>query len=317
MIGKNDKGRDIAILKIVKRRRFASTQQIWDLLPTDVRGTDYNTFQDRLLKFARFHYIRRVGKMWPGVMAKYEITDKGNACLEERAEKEFYSDTVTPTNKRLPRKEFAHTKMIVDVLASIEKGVNADPNVKFISWEEILQRAPEKTRTLDNPHLFPKVHISLQHTTGKMKGKTEHMDISLLPDAFFGLEYQTPEGKQYRFFALETEHKDNLTRSTLKKNSFLRKALAYRALMSRRNSEPKYRLHLGIPNMYVIFAAPTLGRAKRMQEIAGESAYFLYAAMPVENYDYLTEPPSMPDFYNDPYQRSGKPSFFINKPDKQ
>jgi hypothetical protein len=91
--------------------------------------------------------------------------------------------------------------MICDCLASIELGVRQQTSLRFISWQEILAKAPERTCSTDNPFAIP---VAISHTLPG-SGTTHRAEIKAIPDGLFGLEYVRDGQKLYRFFALEAD----------------------------------------------------------------------------------------------------------------
>jgi hypothetical protein len=135
--------------------------------------------------------------------------------------------------------------MICDCLASIEVGARQDRNLRFISWQDIILKAPETTRNLPNPFEFPG---SISYTFSESRGM-QSADIKIVPDAVFGLEYTTQGQKSYCFFALEADRNTMpVARSNLRQTSYLKKILGYRAIAS----QNIYKSHLGLPNLLVL-----------------------------------------------------------------
>src|SRR5258708_18593607 len=85
-------------------------------------------------------------------------------------------------------RQYQHSLIMCQILASLDLGVRAAPSLRFIAWPEILGRAPEATRSSATPFRLPV-------PSGRY----------LVPDGLFGLEYATGASKAYRFFALEAD----------------------------------------------------------------------------------------------------------------
>jgi hypothetical protein len=146
-------------------------------------------------------------------------------------------------------RQFAHQLMICDCLASVELGVRQNTALRFISWQEILAKAPEVTCSKDNPFAIP---ITISHT-GPGSGVTHTADVKVVPDGLFGLEYARDGQKLYRFFALEADRNTMpIKRANLEQTSYPRKVLAYRMIISR----DVHRSHLGLPNLLVLRVRP-------------------------------------------------------------
>ena len=141
-------------------------------------------------------------------------------------------------------RQFAHQLMICDTLASIELGIRQEPSLRFISWQDILAKAPERTRSLENPFAIP---VAITHTFPG--GVTRRAEIKAVPDAVFGLEYARSGEKLYRFFALEADRNTvPVKRASLQQTSYLRKVLAYRQIVV----QNIHTTHLGVPNLFVL-----------------------------------------------------------------
>ena len=69
--------------------------------------------------------------------------------------------------------------MVACITASIELATKQDPNLRFISEQEILTRSPNKT--LEIP-------CSISYTNQRT-GKRQSLEKLLIPDAIFGIEY--------------------------------------------------------------------------------------------------------------------------------
>ena len=106
-----------------------------------------------------------------------------------------------------------HSLMVSCITASIELACNESDDINYIPQSKILARAQASLRwptELCDPDT----------------GATYRKD--LIPDAVFGLEYLTQEGKRYRFYALEADRATEPLRSAeIHRKSFLRHLLQY------------------------------------------------------------------------------------------
>jgi hypothetical protein len=149
----------------------------------------------------------------------YELDQRGEQVLRDRGLMQNDSPLLNRGWMGAHR-QFFHQLMICDCMGSIELGVRLNPSLRFISWQEILTRAPEKTLALDNPFAIP---VSISHTF-QPSGATQHVDVNVVPDGLFGLEYARDGQKTYRFFALEADRVSMpIMRSNLRQTSYLRK----------------------------------------------------------------------------------------------
>ena len=209
-------------------------------------------------------------------------------------------------------RQFAHQLMICDCMASIELGVRQDPSLRFISWQEIIAKAPESTRKLDNPFAIP---VSISHTFPRT-GAVQRADIKIVPDGLFGLEYTRDESKAYRFFALEADRNTQpVARSSLHQTSYLRKILAYRQL----SIQGIYKSHLGLPNLLVLTVAtnePHMANIMSLvRELATEGKSKLFLFMTTSSVgDFKRAPASTGNMLTDLWQRIGYEGFRIDRP---
>lgn len=124
--------------------------------------------------------------------------------------------------------------------------------LRFINHLEILRGASPEAQRADNPLEIPVSSIAWNFKSGR---KTL-ANISLIPDALFGIEY--PQG--VRFFAAEFDRGNETYIPThhLDDTSWLRKMLCYQAI------KPTIAAYLGIPKLYVLAASRTPLKAKNL-----------------------------------------------------
>lgn len=201
-------------------------------------------------------------------------------------------------------RNFWHEVMIADIMASIRLGIQADPMLRYISWHQILTRAPEATRRFDNPFKLP---YSISHNGQSLMS-------TLVPDAIFGIEFRRQPKSYYAFFALEADRNTMpVSRSNLKDNSYLRKILAYRSLVS----AGTYRTHLGLPNLRVLTvttnAVHQANIKKLVGDIAGKSELFLFKTLPSLGRAFNAPEPT-PHIIAGAWERAGMDPIAINQP---
>ncbi len=127
-----------------------------------------------------------------------------------------------------PSGPWLHRFMTSCITASIELATIGRPDITYIPQSEILARAGTDLR---HP-----VTITEPET-----GRTLTKDI--IPDAVFGLQYQTAQGDRFRFFALEADRATEPTTSNnWNRKSFERNLLQYEAYVAGR----AFRDHLGL-----------------------------------------------------------------------
>ena len=194
-------------------------------------------------------YINRPEQQWRFAKARhipaaYELDDRGEQVLREQGIAQVDSPLLAKGRCGAYR-QFAHQLMVCECIASIELGTRQNARLRFISWQEIMARAPEETRQKRNPSELP---ASVSYRYGR-SGQTLHADINIIPDGLFGLEYGQNGQKTYRFFALEADRATMpVRRLDLHQTSYLRKLLGYQEII-RANV---HKSQLGIPNLFIL-----------------------------------------------------------------
>ena len=182
--------------------------------------------------------------------------------------------------------------MICEILASLDLGVRADPNLRFVAWPQILARAPEQTRASTTPFRAPVPSGGY-----------------LVPDGLFGIEYSAGDKKAYRFFALEADRGTMpVARSNGSQTSYLGKIAAYREITAHHICKT----HFGLPNLLVLTVTVSETRVheimSRLGESAGGNAVMLFKAVGAPD---LTVP--APQLLFEPWQRAGFPPLRIDE----
>jgi hypothetical protein len=258
-------------------------------------------------------YIDRPPQQWQSINARYMPAVYQLGVLGERALKERgVLDDNSPLLHRGRGSGFYyhHELMICDVIASIEIGLRKRRDLRFISWQEILARAPEATQRSHNPFAVP---VSISHTFGSARHRS---DKPLIPDALFGIEYLGEGKSTYRFFVLEADrYNEPLTRTNLAQTSYLRKILQYRAILAKRT----HLAHWGISTLFVLTVTTNEQRTngivtllERLSEGKG-AAHFLFQTMP-SLASLEKAPPPTAFILTAPWQRAGHPDFHIDQP---
>lgn len=271
--------RDLELFKLLDRYRYLRS----DFLYAFLGGKSETRFKERL--GALYHegrYVNRPEQQWEyansrHMPAVYELDDKGQQALRDH-ELEHNESPLLVSERTRAYRQFAHQLMICECVALIELEVRENRGPRFVSWQEILAKAPEKTRALTNPFELP---ASISYPAPRT-ARAIHADIKLAPDAFFGLEYSQNDTKTYRFFALEVDRATMpIRRSNLSQTSFLRKILAYRHIVA----ENVHKTHLGIPNLFVLTVTTNGTHLVRLMKLVADlsvekqSKLFLFKAM--------------------------------------
>ena len=302
------KPRDSEIFQLLNRYRYLRSTFIHAFV-----GGKLNRFKERLGHL--YHeggYLNRPHQQWQFYNARYmpaiyENSEAAEDLLEEQG-------LLGPQTTWLLRgrmgahRQFAHSLMICDILASVELGIRETDNLRFIGWQEILARAPEATKRLQNPFSIP---VNIAHTAAS--GKTHSAKTAIIPDALFGIEYTTAGKKTYRWFAVEADRRTMpVFRTNLQETSFLKKILSYRDI---RQNE-LYKSHFGISNLMVLTVTTNETHMQHIKELVGKitggSKMFCFKTMPSLG-DMAKAPAPTPDMLTKPWARVGHPDFYIDK----
>jgi hypothetical protein len=138
----------------------------------------------------------------------------------------------------------AHDLMVATVTANIELGLRGTLH-NLIGYEEVMASPDFPPREVNTRREFCIPVDTI------FDGKPVKFD--LVPDNIFGIE--GPNG--VTFFALECENENTIETSQYKRNSTKRKMIGYRAISQRIDGVPHYTRYWGIPNLMVMFVAPT------------------------------------------------------------
>lgn len=269
--------RDIDLFKLLTRYRNLRSTYLYAF----VGGASETRFKERLGDLFHEGYLDRPSQQWEFADARcrpavYEIGKGGLralcACGIDPGDR-------WPTGEA--NRQFLHSLMSCEALASIELGARAIGAVRFISWPEILAKAPEATQASGAP-------LRLPVPSGGF----------LVPDGVFGIEYQDGDAKAYRFFALEADRGTMpVLRTRLGQTSYLAKLAAYREIIA----QQVHKTHWGVPNLLVLTVTTSAARLGDMlAKFAGGdvNAAFLFKATTERE---LIKP--VPDLLTEPWQR--------------
>ncbi|WP_128891743.1 replication-relaxation family protein [Erythrobacter sp. HKB08] len=192
-----------------------------------------------------------------------------------------------------------HSLMVSCITASIELACNERDDINFVPQSKILARAG----------------ASLRWTTeicDPDSGASYEKD--LLPDAVFGLEYMTSEGKRYRFYAVEADRATEPLRSAeIHRKSFLRHLLQYEGYIEGAG----YQEHLGLTApMMVLNVTTSEERMRRMLALTAElfpegNSYQLFQVWNAFGTD-LSPPRPRLDFIRSVWIRPSLPSISLS-----
>jgi hypothetical protein len=287
--------RDVEIFKLLERYRYLRSTYIHAF----VGGASETRLKERLGDLFHEHYLDRPEQQWRlancrHVPAVYELGEGGRRALREGG----IGDGGPWTWLGEAHRQFSHSLMTCEVLSSIELGVRSRSDLRLVSWQEILAKAPEATQRSPAPFRIPVLASDTAHSS---------CDGAVVPDALFGLEYKTAGKSVYRFFALETDRGTMpVVRSNRAQSSYLKKMIAYREMVVRQI----HKSHLGLPNLLVLTVTTNAAHMKRiMQQVnehIGAHAGLLFLPFDTEGAAAMVRSPSM-EFLITPWQRVGWP----------
>lgn len=303
--------RDIEIFVLLNQYRYLRSTFIHAF----VGGQSAKRFKERLC--ALYHdggYVDRPAQQWQFANARYMPVVYENAAGAEEILRQVgrlgdERRSFLLTARGGAHRQFAHSLMICDVLASIELGARATQGLRFVSWQEILAKAPAETHGSDNPFGI-KVSISNARRVGAASVRA---DVNIIPDGIFGLEYMRHGKREYRFFALEADRNTvPVARSDLVQSSYFKKVLAYREIVSQGLQKSR----LGLPNLLVLNVTTNEQHMRNImalvQELTGGSTLFLFKMMSSAG-DFAAAPVPSPDLLCTPWERAGFPPLAIGE----
>ncbi|HEV2560713.1 MAG TPA: replication-relaxation family protein [Rhizomicrobium sp.] len=280
--------RDIAIFRALARYRYVRSTY----LHAFAGGLSETRFKERLGDLFHEGFIDRPERQWEFAGARYmpavcEIGERAERVLAELDGHKIDASTFLAASAH---RQFAHSLLICECLASIELAVATKPDLRFIPWPEIMGRAPQSTRTSATSFRIPV-------TSG-----------AVIPDGFFGLEYRSEGKSAYRFFALEVDRGTMpVMRSREGQTSYFGKIAAYREIIARK----LHKSHLGVPNLFVLTVTTDPQRLSDILAKLGpheSNPLFLFKIVDARA---LTMP--APGLLTEPWERAGLPPLRIDE----
>ena len=309
---------DLNYLQLLYRYRYLRSTHMLPLLGLKSKGRSI----DRLgTLYHDFGYIDRPEQQYLVVNAGYkpavyELTEAGEQVLREHG----LANEESPLLHRGRGLGvlFQHELMISDILSSLEIGLTGRPELSFISWQEILKRAPKATQDAKEPFDIP---TSVSYA---FHGGTQTSNKALSPDALFGISH--PD-RAPRFYALEADRdSEPVYRSNLEQTSWLRKLLQYLEVMhsqslsyqGRAARMPRYQEHFHIANLTLLVVTTNEAHMRAIMELLMELTHgkghqhILFRTMP-SLASLETAPPPTPFILDTEWQRAGHPPIFIDR----
>ncbi len=145
--------RDMEIFKLLARYRYLRSTYIHAF----VGGASETRFKERLGDLYHEGYLDRPAQQWEFADARcrpvvHELGSGGARVLHDVRDGTEQARTPLTTSAH---RQFRHSLMICEALASMELGVRLGDSLRFIPWPEILARAPEATRASPAPFRLP------------------------------------------------------------------------------------------------------------------------------------------------------------------
>jgi hypothetical protein len=199
--------------------------------------------------------------------------------------------------------------MVAQIMASIELGTVQHPNVRLITWAEILasENTPRATRESAAPASI--------RVTYSLRDKTQTTEV--IADGHpFGLERVIDRKRTYLFFpGIEADcGTEPIDASDAERSSILKKFTAYTAIAE----QCIYRSHFGFPNFFVPFVTTTAPRLRSMTELLDRltggrgSKMFLFKTFP--RFASAEKPPAPSGhMLTVPWQRAGFPPLSLDR----
>lgn len=282
--------RDLEIFRTLARYRYLRSTY----LHAFAGGASQTRFKERLGDLFHEGYLDRPERQWELASCRHQpvVHEIGAGAKRVLAEQGIVEEPGTWLGAA-PHRQFSHSLMICDVLASIELGSRTQPGLRLIPWPEMLSKAPAETRALVAPYSL----------------RTSASTDAIVPDGLFGIEYADGERKAYRFFALEADRGTMpVVRSDGNQTSYLRKLTTYRDIISK----DVHKSQLRVPNLLVLTVTTSRQRLNqimaRFQEQAGGATAFLFKAIDASE---LAVP--APRFLLQPWERAGLPPLRIDQ----
>ena len=279
--------RDVEVLRCLARYRYLRSTY----LHAFAGGASDKRFVERLCELFHRGMVARPAQQWQFADARcqplvYEQEPRAGHLLTRH---ETAPCTYLGSNAQ---RQFLHALTICECLASIELAASISDDLRFIPWGEILDRAPEATRTSAAPFRL---------TTGAK---------AIIPDGIFGIEYRSGMHKAYRFFALEV---DRGTMPVVRAKGAMSSIAAKLSSYSHFIATGGPRSVLGIPNLFVLTVVPNAERtANAIAAAAGSKCapWFLFKAV-----DEKTLQRPLASLVTEAWERGGLPSLAIARPD--
>lgn len=257
---------DLAVLLCVYRHRFIRADDLYRLF--------LHRSRDRLSRRLTWLYrnqfldrpIAQVDRFRSGASQAlaYGLDNAGARVVAERFGVPTGSADWRSRNRAFTRENLEHTLAITRFMVDLELACRDRPEIRLISFDEILAAAPEATRRAPLPSRWAvPVSWSMART-----------EVQVMPDAIFGLRVSQPDGSVLQSFIFLEVDRGGMTitptargqesEAFLYRATILRKLLAYAESWRR----DLHRERFAILNPRVLFLTTTQARAEAMRTAA-------------------------------------------------
>jgi Replication-relaxation len=294
--------RDIEIFKLLVRFRYLPADYIHAFVGGSLKALNHRI---NLLSRKPNLYLARPTQQRHCADANYrrliyQLDERGSRALRERGlsslSKSYHGN-------------FNHELMVAQITASIELGTSQSPDIRLITWAEILasENTPKATRESATPASI--------RASYSLRGEAQTGDI--IADAQpFGLE-RTIDGKRsYLFFpGIEADcGTEPIDAGDPERSSIAKKFSAYLAVVE----QGVHRSHFGFPNFFVPFITTSGVRMRSMMELLDRltpgqgSKILLFKTFPSLT---AAEKPPAPTGHmlTEPWQRVGFPPLCFDR----
>lgn len=222
----------------------------------------------------------------------YDLTEASQQALKEGG---LYS-----THSARKSGPWLHQHMVACVTASIELAAKYRSDLRFIPQSEILERAGAELKF--------SFHDGLHE-------RDANAPKCLIPDALFGLEYLTPTGSRYRFFALEADRgTEPGTSASPYRKTLERMFYSYRHYIG--SGQYKSHLKLTAP-LLLLSVTHTAKRQEQMIDVANQAAPDIAGSLLFQHwaaFGPIYRPPEPnPDLLEGSWSRPKLPAFRIDR----
>lgn len=257
---------DVAILRCVYRHRFVRADDLYRLFGS--RSADRLSRRLTLLYRAQFldRPIAQVDRFRQGGSQPlvYGLDAAGARFLKEKLGSPIGATDWRSRNRTYTRDNLDHTLAVSRYLINLELACRARGDIEMLSFEDILTRAPEKTRHAPAPGRWA---VPVQFNGASA-------DVHLVPDAIFGLRIKRENTPPLTSYILLEVDRGTMTIAPAKRvqesDAFLYRATILRKLITYAESHRQglHQRRFGIGAARVLTLTTSEVRAEAMKAAA-------------------------------------------------